>query len=465
MFGVAPAQPPAHRNVKQRRTKSANTNINRYIAAVDAGGTNLKIRVVKISGGKIIGKADVSVPSAKNLGEFYNNMVNGIKDAAGKLGIGLDGISEVRVAIPGPGDGTNYVITNVAPGVRTNIVEELKKRGIKGKIVGLNDADAAALGAVLNPRVQRHIIKQGNANIVVFTLGTGIGIAHINAHVEGSGKIQYQLLRGLTGAGEFHYPVIPVGGGLCGCGQRGCAETTPASARGQVEAAKRIVSEVNNSLGGIKPGMSDAMMTRRVASLANRDILAARILYEVAAERVNAINEGRTFTTQDFNRIIAERVRSLVSAVNSTLGKMLQNGIQIQAHEIDALAQKGDPLARMIMEEGGRIMGRVARDEVNRTESTIVVMCGGGANTPKNGPYRKTFEEVFNAKPGIMKGIRDALRTRTGSGKVPVVWIKQTKKQNLGLDGAVSIPLETDIDNDMKERTQEAIAAMRRNTE
>ena len=74
----------------------------------------------------------------------------------------------------------------------------------------LNDASAAALGE------QRFGIGQGVKNLVLLTVGTGIGGGIII-----DGKL-YLGVRG--GAGEFGHMTVEANGPKCGCGNIGCLE-------------------------------------------------------------------------------------------------------------------------------------------------------------------------------------------------------------------------------------------------
>ncbi|MHC4920595.1 MAG: ROK family protein [Planctomycetota bacterium] len=73
-----------------------------------------------------------------------------------------------------------------------------------------NDANAAALGELLYGG------GRGARNLLVVTLGTGVGSGYI---VDG------KLLYGHTGfAGELGHMVVKPGGRQCGCGRQGCLE-------------------------------------------------------------------------------------------------------------------------------------------------------------------------------------------------------------------------------------------------
>ena len=79
-------------------------------------------------------------------------------------------------------------------------------------VVVENDANAAAWGEY------RYGAGKGAKNILMVTLGTGVGCALIE-----DGRLVHGE-RGL--AGEIgHLPLLPRGGPLCGCGNTGCLES------------------------------------------------------------------------------------------------------------------------------------------------------------------------------------------------------------------------------------------------
>ena len=128
-----------------------------------------------------------------------------------------------------------------------------------------NDANVAALGEAWSGA------GAGIANVVCFTLGTGVG---------GGLIINEKLYLGYHGmAGEIgHLPMVMSGGRTCGCGQTGCLETI-ASATGIIRTAKEAVAR------GEKTSMSQVEITsaKVVFDAAKAgDALALNIIKEAA---------------------------------------------------------------------------------------------------------------------------------------------------------------------------------------
>lgn len=103
--------------------------------------------------------------------------------------------------------------------------DELSK-GLGVEVTLENDANAAGWGEY------RYGAGRGVLDMVLLTIGTGVGGAIITDGV---------LLRGGFGAGAElgHIKVVPEGGILCGCGQRGCLEQY-----GSGRALQRYLAEI-----------------------------------------------------------------------------------------------------------------------------------------------------------------------------------------------------------------------------
>lgn len=176
---------------------------------IDIGGTFVKMVVVN-SQGKILKQDKFKTPihlSSKDFLKFLADKINiwvwelKIKEAV--IGIGIAGDTDHKKGI-----------LRFAPNIPWN---NLKIASGLEKLTGFksfasNDANMAAFG------VYKKEIKSKYKNVLVLTLGTGIG---------GGIIIDGKLYQGATGtAGEFGH--IKIGdtkkGNICGCGARGCLE-------------------------------------------------------------------------------------------------------------------------------------------------------------------------------------------------------------------------------------------------
>ena len=138
-------------------------------------------------------------------------------------------VQGVGIGVPGPVDDKGVIIKAVNLGWDTmNINEEL------GKLLGLpvqagNDANVAALGEMWKGG------GQGYENLVLVTLGTGVG---------GGIIINGKILTGSTGAGGEigHMHLVDGEEEACGCGKHGCLEQYT-SATGIVRLANRALAK------------------------------------------------------------------------------------------------------------------------------------------------------------------------------------------------------------------------------
>lgn len=177
---------------------------------IDIGGTFVKIIVVNKTG-KILKAQKFNTPCnfssfqfLKFLAEIVNNWKKELKIKTAIIGVGVAGDTDNKKGI-----------LRFAPNIpwpNLKIASNLKKL-TNCKCFVSNDANMAAFG------VYKKELKEKHKNILVFTLGTGIG---------GGIIIDGNLYQGATGsAGEFGH--IKVGdtktGNFCGCGAHGCLES------------------------------------------------------------------------------------------------------------------------------------------------------------------------------------------------------------------------------------------------
>jgi glucokinase len=187
-----------------------------FSIGVDLGGTNLRIAAVTAEG-ELLEKVTLGSRGAPTPHHVIDQMCNAIQGLTGKYkrsgkflgtGIGIPGIIDLQA-------GMVRASANL-PGwkdypVRAEIDRRLGLQESGTRIVLDNDANVAALGE------QWLGAGRGVENMAVVTLGTGIG-----GGIVLGGKIWH----GMHGmAGEFGHVTLEPEGPLCGCGNRGCAES------------------------------------------------------------------------------------------------------------------------------------------------------------------------------------------------------------------------------------------------
>jgi glucokinase len=171
---------------------------------VDLGGTKIAAGLVSESG-EVIASLKVDTPrtSAADVIAALVKVISPLKAQVPS--------ANVCVAIPGfvAKDNAEVLITPNLPLRNINLRHELA-RTIDGNIIIENDANAAAWGEYLFGAAQ------GYENVVMLTVGTGLG---------GGIIIHSKLYRGSFGiAAEVGHMTISSDGLLCGCGLHGCWE-------------------------------------------------------------------------------------------------------------------------------------------------------------------------------------------------------------------------------------------------
>jgi glucokinase len=120
-------------------------------------------------------------------------------------------IPAVGIGTPGPVvDGTTMFAPNLHGWEDPVPVSKILGGELSLPVFAMNDANAACYGEY------RHGAGKGCANVVLLTLGTGIG---------GGIVVNHQLLIGSRGqAAEIGHTTIDLRGPRCGCGNHGCLE-------------------------------------------------------------------------------------------------------------------------------------------------------------------------------------------------------------------------------------------------
>ncbi len=197
-------------------------------AGIDLGGTNIAVGITDASGA-LLKKTSVPLGDAKkDPSEAADKMAEAIKTLGG-----LDGIDAVGIGSPGivdPEAGKVIFASNIAFSDYP-LKDEMEKR-LGKRCVLINDGNAAALAE------SRLGAAKGYKNVVMMTLGTGVGGGIIIGGEVYTGS--------LFGAGEVGHMVIAKGGRTCACGRRGCFEQY-ASATGLVKTTREKAEKYPDS--------------------------------------------------------------------------------------------------------------------------------------------------------------------------------------------------------------------------
>lgn len=199
----------------------------KYAFGVDIGGTTIKMGFFETSG-KMLDRWEIKTNTENHGESILEDVARAIDNKLSQESISKNDVQGVGIGVPGPvtEDGKVNGCVNLGWGV-FNVVEKLKDlTGLEVKAG--NDANVAALGEMWQGG------GKGHKNVVVVTLGTGVG---------GGIIIDGKMVAGATGAGGEigHIMVNEDEIEFCGCGKCGCLEQYT-SATGIVRMAKRKIA-------------------------------------------------------------------------------------------------------------------------------------------------------------------------------------------------------------------------------
>ena len=188
-----------------------------YVFGVDIGGTTVKIGLFSTEG-ELLDKWEITTRTDDGGAYILGDIADSVKAKMEERGISKEDVLGVGMGVPGPvrDDGTVIKCVNLGWGV-FNAAEELSQlMGVKVKVG--NDAN-----------------MEGHENIVMITLGTGVG---------GGIILGGKMLAGVNGAGgEIGHMTMDLSEtDVCNCGKRGCLEQY-ASATGIVRMANKALND------------------------------------------------------------------------------------------------------------------------------------------------------------------------------------------------------------------------------
>jgi glucokinase len=206
----------------------------KYRIGVDLGGTSIKVGIFS-GNGELLGKKNSATdPFCRSWREVVADMAglieglfreNGAVEAdCHSIGVGTPGLIDSR-------KGTVVYASNFN-WERVPILEELKRR-FDLPMALANDADCAVLGETVAGAAK----GAKNKNVVMFTLGTGVG---------GGVVLDGRLSGGGPGKMELGHTIIVAGGEPCRCGILGCLEAY-ASATALIRDASRAAEDDRDS--------------------------------------------------------------------------------------------------------------------------------------------------------------------------------------------------------------------------
>lgn len=189
----------------------------KYVFGVDIGGTTVKLGYFNADG-ELLDKWEIPTDTTDDGGNILPDIAASIRGKIKEKGISDEDVLGVGIDVPGPIDESGKVLKCVNLGWGVFNVEDRVSKICGFPCKAGNDANVAALGEMYKGG------GQGHQNVVMVTLGTGVG---------GGIILNGKIVAGTNGAaGEIgHIPVRDDETEYCGCGKQGCLEQY-ASARG-----------------------------------------------------------------------------------------------------------------------------------------------------------------------------------------------------------------------------------------
>ena len=236
----------------------------KYGFGVDLGGTTVKIGFFETSGA-LLDKWEIKTNTANNGESIIADIAASVLDKLAKDGIAKEEVQGIGIDVPGPVSDMSYVSRCVNLGwADKNVAKELSEATGIANVKVCNDANAAALGEMWQGGAK------GSKNVVVVTLGTGVG---------GGVIVDGKVVEGAHGAGGEigHFTVNFDEEEACNCGLHGCLEQY-CSATGVARLARRALNK-----------SSEATCLRDLAELTAKDVFDAakandKLALDVVAE-------------------------------------------------------------------------------------------------------------------------------------------------------------------------------------
>jgi len=252
------------------------------VLAIDLGGTKIFTAIISDKGQAIAIERCTTVAN-----EGTKSVIDRLLSAVGQIldlnNVEPSQLNSIAVAAAGAIDSDRGVVTlspNL-PGWSDIPLADIIQEKYQVDTFLLNDASAAALGE------HRLGVGRGTENLVLLTLGTGIG---------GGIIIDGELYLGSNGsAGEIGHMIIDVNGPRCACGHTGCLEVFASGTAMARDAISRISHGERSSLVVAAEGKIEDITAEKIGVAAqDGDSLALDVIHKAAtylgAGMVNLVN-------------------------------------------------------------------------------------------------------------------------------------------------------------------------------
>ena len=205
---------------------------------VDLGGTNIVVGLIDTNGNIIKSYTRPTLVDRKTE-EIFDDIIDMCQIIIKEFNLDETNLKGIGMGIPGEIDSKKGIInySNNIPIKDFNVLSYMQKlnKNLNKNIPFFfaNDADCAALGELVAGA------GKGSSDLVILTLGTGVGGGIII-----NGKIYSGFY---AGGAELGHQTIIHNGEACTCGNKGCLEAY-ASASALIRDAKKVAKENPSSL-------------------------------------------------------------------------------------------------------------------------------------------------------------------------------------------------------------------------
>ena len=236
------------------------------VLAVDIGGTKITFAIIT-GGGQVVAEGRCPTLADEGVSAVINRLFSTVDSLLSGNNMEPSQLGGIGVAIAGAVNsqtGRLFFSANL-PGWHDVPLGDMMRERYRVDAFLVNDANAAALGEY------RFGAGKGASNLIMLTLGTGIG---------GGIIIDGKLYEGsCDAAGEIGHMVIDVNGPECKCGHRGCLEAMASGTAIARDAIERVRQGEKSSLVDMVGGKVESLTTEDVAGAArNGDSLALDVL-------------------------------------------------------------------------------------------------------------------------------------------------------------------------------------------
>ncbi len=355
------------------------------VIGIDLGGTQIRAAVLR--GAHILARAATLTGENPTPERVLPRIFTTVQQALDEAGVGLEAITGIGVASPGPLDnrtGTIYAPPNLPAWNGVPLRTLLEEQYHKPTFVE-NDANAAALGEYLFGA------GQGCRDMVYLTVSTGIG---------GGVIVAGKLLEGTNGsAAELGHMTIDWRGERCPCGNIGCLEALASGTAIAHKANEAIANGQGAELLAFARTMLEHTSTIPDKRALPRQDLPTQPLDESEIENLSEIRSGDLHVTAQTVARAAEAgiplARAIITTAAEALGVGLVNILHIFSPELIILGGGVMQVGGMLIEPATRIAQERAM-HANMTGARIV-LAQFGANTGLIGagalPYHYQYLE------------------------------------------------------------------------